>query len=104
MSNIVERLKTWCHSPAHLAIKDLLDEAAREIEWLREAIRRMTVDDATLSVQSGNVTVTMDATLTDAEREAVTWSINDQIEGGHQDHPVVKEIIATLRNLLERTK
>lgn len=42
--------------------------------------------------------------LTDAEREAVAWSINDQIEGGHQEHPVVKEVIATLRGLLERTK
>jgi hypothetical protein len=43
-------------------------------------------------------------TLTDEERKAVEWSIADQIEGGHQDHLVVKEIIATLRNLLEKTK
>jgi hypothetical protein len=43
-------------------------------------------------------------TLTDAEREAVEWSITDQIEGGHQDHPTVKEVIVTLRNLLERLK
>lgn len=43
-------------------------------------------------------------TLTDAERDAIEWSINDQIEGGHQNHPVVKEIIATLRALLARTK
>jgi hypothetical protein len=41
-------------------------------------------------------------TLTDAEREAVEWSINDQIAGGHQDHPTVKAVIATLRGLLER--
>ena len=43
-------------------------------------------------------------TLTDAERAAVEWSITDQIEGGHQDHPTVKEVIVTLRNLLERLK
>ena len=43
-------------------------------------------------------------TLTDSEREAVEWSITDQIEGGHQDHPTVKEVIVTLRNLLERLK
>ena len=43
-------------------------------------------------------------TLTDAEREAIEWSINDQIAGGHQDHPTVKAVIAVLRALLERTK
>ncbi|WP_353208458.1 hypothetical protein [Sphingorhabdus sp.] len=43
-------------------------------------------------------------TLTDEEREAIEWSINDQIEGGHQNHPIVKEVIVTLRTLLERMK
>lgn len=42
-----------------------------EIARLRLAIRRLADQDATLSVCDGNVTVTMDATLTDAEREAV---------------------------------
>ena len=42
-----------------------------EIASLREAIRRLAEQDATLSVQGGNVTVTIDATLTDEEREAV---------------------------------
>lgn len=42
--------------------------------------------------------------LTDEEREAIEWSINDQIEGGHQNHPTVKEVIVTLRTLLERMK
>jgi hypothetical protein len=79
-------------------------DAATEIEQLREAIRRLADQDATLSVQGGSVTVTMDATLSNVEREAIEWAIADQIEGGHQDHLVVKEIIATLRNLLEKTK
>jgi hypothetical protein len=42
--------------------------------------------------------------LTAEERVAIAWSINDQIEGGWQEHPVVKDVIADLRGLLERTK
>jgi hypothetical protein len=78
--------------------------AVAEIERLREAIRRLAEQDATLSVCNGNVTVTMDDTLDDAERKAIEWSINDQIAGGHQDHPTVKAVIAVLRALLARTK
>lgn len=48
-----------------------LEQAADEIERLRLAIRRLAEQDATLSVCDGNVMVTMDATLTDEEREAV---------------------------------
>jgi len=66
---------------------------ADEIERLREAIRRLAAQDATLSVCDGNVTVTIDATLTDAEREAIEAAIH-----GENDATV----IATLRNLLER--
>jgi hypothetical protein len=42
-----------------------------EIAELEQAIRRLAEQDATLSVCNGNVTVTMDATLTDAERDAI---------------------------------
>jgi hypothetical protein len=38
---------------------------------LKDAVRRLADQDATLSVQGGNVTVTMDSTLTDEEREAI---------------------------------
>ena len=55
----------------------LLDDAADEIERLR---------------------------LTEEEREAIEWSINDQVDGGHQEHPVVKNVIATLRGLLKRVQ
>jgi hypothetical protein len=48
-----------------------LQDAAAEIASLRLAIRRLAEQDATLSVREGSVTVTMDATLTDEEREAV---------------------------------
>ena len=73
---------------------DLL-AAADEIERLRTAIRRLAEQDATLSVCDGNVTVTMDATLTDEEREAVSWVCGyvADITGPVED---------TLRGLLER--
>ena len=48
-------------------------ELQSEIDSLRLAIRRLADQDATLSVCNGNVTVTMDWTLTDAEREAIAW-------------------------------
>jgi hypothetical protein len=49
----------------------IMQDQRAEIERLREAIRRLADQDATLSVCDGNVTVEMDATLTDAEREAL---------------------------------
>jgi len=70
-------------------------EAVHEIERLREAIRRLAEQDATLSVQGGNVTVTMDATLTGAEREAIEVCIEDIR---------FEDVQATLRGLLERTR
>jgi hypothetical protein len=77
---------------------DELDEQAAEIERLREAIRRLAEQDATLSVCDGNVTVTMDGTLTDAEREAIRFAAVFYEMGGRADDA------ATLLSLLERTK
>lgn len=76
-------------------------EAADRIEELETAIRRLADQDATLSVCNGAVTVTMDATLTDAEREALDAAQNhiDGYDGEWGD-----KIAATLRGLLERTK
>jgi hypothetical protein len=67
-----------------------------EIAELREAIRRLADQDATLSVCDGNVTVTMDATLTDAERDALEFVVETGRVATHDE--------TTLRNLLERTK
>lgn len=75
---------------------DLMDEAADEIARLREAIRRLTEQDATLSVCDGAVKVTMDATLTDAEREAIAGAITNMEASGFWAWP------ATLRGLLKR--
>jgi len=78
-----------------------LDEQAAEIERLREAIRRLAEQDATLSVCDGNVTVTMDATLTDAER-FVLREVRDAY--ADRDEVASNEIAAVIDRLLERTR
>ena len=70
--------------------RELMDEN----ESLREALRRLAEQDATLSVQGGSVTVTLDATLTDEEREAIEWCIFQQA--------TPQRVAVTLRRLLER--
>ena len=46
-------------------------QASARVAELEQAIRRLAEQDATLSVCDGNVTVTIDAALTDAERKAL---------------------------------
>ena len=87
----------------------LLAEAADEIARLREAIRRLADQDATLSVVGGNVIVEMDATLTDAEREAVERAASFADDAaGYCKNPAnadaARKQAATLRVLLERLK
>ena len=89
-----ERLAKFAQQVADEEVQSLRAEVAR----LRLAIRRLAEQDATLSVCDGNVTVTMDATLTDAEREAVEF---------FAELPWAKESgnaaeAAVLRGLLER--
>ena len=96
MTDIVERINdalgqdTFWDTDA----PPLLNDAVAEIKQLREAIRRLAEQDATLSVRGGNVTVTLDATLTDEEREAVEFAVEHLQNSGWGT--------ATLRNLLER--
>ncbi len=93
--DIVSRLRNW--RKRHLAhCGELFEEAADEIARLKDAIRRLAAQDATLSVQGGNVTVTIDATLTDEEREAIEIAI----QWLEPDSQIADE----LRDLLERTK
>ena len=80
------------NSAKKVAFIDVLAENER----LKEAIRRLADQDATLSVCDGSVTVTMDATLTDAERAAVAWA-EDCADSQRE-----WKIGATLRGLLER--
>jgi len=78
---------------------------AAEIARLKEAIRRLAEEDATLSVRSGNVTVQVDATLTDEEREAMKKVLRrvreDYFAGRFADSV---EVAAVIDGLLERTK
>ena len=67
-----------------------IDKLKAEISLLKDAIRRLADQDATLSVVGGNVNVEMDATLPDAERErlkeyAEGWKIAWQNERGVND-------------------
>lgn len=112
MRDIVERLRTWTHAVDAVPASDLLDEAAGEIERLREAIRRIADQDATLSVVSGNVIVEMDAkcphvvgtttqycsltqfTITDEERKALAIGIGILSDAGWGT--------TTLRSMLKR--
>jgi len=74
------------------------DLLAAEVRRLRAAIAALADQDATLSVCEGNVTVTMDATLTDDERAAVEWAAYAAEQW--YEHTAA----ATLRGLLTRTK
>ena len=111
MPDITDRLRRWTIATDAVPASDLMDEAAAEIERLREAIlRHLAEQDATLSVQGGSVTVTMDATLTDAEREAIdTAEASLMRESTYitTPQPVRAKFCAaaaTLRGLLERTR
>jgi hypothetical protein len=83
----------------HAVARDAITIAKLEAEIarLREAIRRLADQDATLSVCNGGVTVTMDATLTDEEREAISAACD---EG--RWYPKDYHHIHTLRGLLDR--
>ena len=71
----------------------IMQDQRAEIDRLKEAIRRLADQDATLSVCNGNVIVTMDATLTDEEREAIGEAIRLGGQWGWSE---------TLRGLLKR--
>jgi len=102
MDDITTRLRRWTHDADAVPASDLMDEAAAEIERLREAIRRLAEQDATLSVQGGNVTVTMDATLTAGERHVIREAA--EAYESNDDDAVCQMIAETLLGLLERTK
>jgi hypothetical protein len=57
------------------ALRIIVRQQRSEIERLKDAIRRIADQDATLSVCGGNVTAQVDGTLTDAEREAIKMAI-----------------------------
>ena len=83
------------------AMLDDNEKLRAENASLREAIRRLADQDATLSVRGGNVTVTMDATLTDAEREAIELAVHCWTQFFDVE-PDCEKAGDTLRKLLER--
>lgn len=85
MTDIAERLRRWAIATDAVPASDLMDEAADEIERLREAIRRLADQDATLSVCDGSVTVTVDEPPSD-ESYGV-W--HDRSEQPPIDRPVL---------------
>ena len=98
--DIVTRLRRWTIATDAVPASDLMDEAADEIVRLRDAIRRLAEQDATLSVCDGRVIVTMDATLTNEEREAIAEAV-----GAYNDNDDDEEcarIAAALHGLLKR--
>jgi hypothetical protein len=81
-------------------LQSVIAASEPEIAHLRLAIARLADQDATLSICNGNVTVTLDATLTDAERDAIdraacAFEYDD-------DNLACAELAETLRGLLER--
>ena len=70
------------------------DLLSAEVRRLRAAITALADQDATLAICNGNVTVTMDATLTAKERKAVAFAA--------KHFGAFKNQSATLRALLDR--
>jgi len=89
---IIDRLKEAGDWEAAAALWD----ARAESERLKEAIRRLAEQDATLSVCDGAVTVTLDNALTPVDRLAIEWAA----ALARKDSQVA--IHKTLRRLLEQ--
>ena len=108
MSDIVERLRKWFKDVNAVSAIDLMDEAANEIERLRNgaAEARETVCPHV----RGTVTqhCSLNFTLTDEERAAVETAMDGYIawmdDNVALETPRVQAKLATLRKLLERTK
>jgi hypothetical protein len=87
MTDIVKRLRTWCHAVDAESAQDLMDEAGAEIDRLRNG--------AACPHVRGTVTqhCSLNFTLTDEEREAIELALSKRLD---------LDAIYTLRKLLER--
>jgi len=92
------------------ALRIIIRQQRSEIERLKDAIRRLADQDATLSACDGNVTVQVDGSLTDDERKAidrVIFLLNHQADdldkSALYDYSAShRKDIAALRTLSER--
>ena len=96
--NISKRLRTWCHAPDAASAQDLMDEAADEIERLRNG-----ASDARETVcphVRGTVTqhCALNLTLTDEERAAI-YRAEARLRAAYVPDDATA---ATLRSLLAR--
>ena len=64
-------------SDALIQAMERVQSLESENNRLKDAIRRLAEQDATLSVHGGNVTVTMDGTLADEERDVLDRLAHD---------------------------
>jgi hypothetical protein len=96
MTDIVKRLRTWCHAVDAESAQDLMDEAAAEIDRLRNG--------AACPHVRGTVTqhCSLNFTLTDEEREAIEDAIKTVSESLDLMNGEDSFTTSTLRNLLER--
>ena len=102
VADIIDRLLAAVKADAPIQ-RALVVSAAAEIERLRFAIRRLAEQDATLSVCDGNVTVTMDATLTDEEREVLRKVLRLLREGFFRDSSIeLVQAASVIDGLLDR--
>jgi hypothetical protein len=87
------RIKSHANHDAAPAAKakadQIMQDQRAEIERLRDAIRRLEEQDATLSVCDGNVTVTMDGTFTDEDLEAISAAACICEDAGRADIAVI---------------
>jgi|688.fasta_scaffold446152_3 hypothetical protein len=100
MTDIIERLRKWTISRNAVPCGDLMDEAAAEIERLRNGAveNRETVQCPHVVGKTTLHCSLTPFTLTDEEREAVEWA--EELAGNCEEF----DRVDTLRNLLERTK
>ena len=101
MSDIVTRLRNWSIVPSSSPASDLMEEAADEMERLRNGTleSRETVQCPYVVGKTTLHCSLTPLTLTDAEREGVERLIEDYEQDGE---PASANCVATLRGLLSR--
>ena len=98
MTDIAQRLRTWCHAVDAESAQDLMDEAANEIERLQNGLSAAC--ETVCPHVRGTVTqhCSLNFTLTDEEREAIEAAIAYLQPVGNYD----SRVQTTLRSLLTR--
>jgi hypothetical protein len=101
MSDIVERLRKWCHAVNAASAQDLMDEAADKIERLQRSVTDWQLEaEVHRKRASAAVAEIARLRLTDAEREAV--ELFATLNWTSLRWSKVEKNAATLRKLLER--